>query len=136
MTSTERPPAISWQRSHVPHGSAVGPFSHDSAFARMRAALVLPTPRAPVNRNAWCTRFCAMAFDSVRATCSWPTSSENRWGRYLRASTRYDIRTNLLRTVALAHTVLAPRRWPRRPSRLVTFPEVLSLAIDKCDSTS
>ena len=29
----------------------------------MRAALVLPTPRAPVNRNAWWTRFCG---DGVR----------------------------------------------------------------------
>src|SRR4051794_6962402 len=116
MTSTDRPPAISWQRSHVPHGSAVGPFSHDSAFARMRAALVLPTPRAPVNRKAWWTRFWAIAFDSVLATCSWPTSSEKRWGRYLRARTRYDIRPNLLRTAALAHPVLSPRRrarWPR-----------------------
>ena len=58
----------------------------------MRAALVLPTPRAPVNRKAWWTRFCAMALVSVRATCSCPTSSSKRWGRYLRARTRYDIR--------------------------------------------
>ena len=30
--------------------SGVGPFSQLSALARMRAAEVLPTPRAPVNR--------------------------------------------------------------------------------------
>src|SRR4029079_13027850 len=69
-------------------------------------------PRAPVNRNAWGARFWAIAFESVRATCSWPTSSEKRWGRYLRARTRYDIRINLLRTAAQSHPVLAPRRWP------------------------
>jgi hypothetical protein len=56
----------------------------------MRAALVFPTPRAPVNKKAWWTRFAAMAFDSVRATCSCPISSENRCGRYFRAKTRYD----------------------------------------------
>src|SRR5215831_4452666 len=98
MTSVDRPPAISWQKSQTPHGSAVGPFSQHRALARMRAALVLPTPRAPVNRKAWCTRFCSMAFTSVRAMCSWPTSSENRCGRYLRARTRYDMTRNLLRT--------------------------------------
>src|SRR5262249_14589385 len=108
MTSTDRPPAISWQRSQTPHGSPVGPFSHDRALARMRAALVLPTPRAPVNRKAWCTRFWAMALDRVRATWSWPTSSEKRCGRYLRARTRYDIQGNLLRTAVLAHPVLPP----------------------------
>ena len=91
MTSTERPPAISWQKSHTPQGSAVGPFSQHSALARMRAALVLPTPRAPVNRKAWWTRFWAMALVNVRATCSCPTSSAKRWGRYFRARTRYDI---------------------------------------------
>ena len=32
-----------------------------------------------------------MALVSVRATCSCPTSSLNRWGRYLRASTKYDM---------------------------------------------
>ena len=90
MTSTERPPAISWQMSQTPQGSAVGPFSQESALARMRAALVFPTPRAPVKRKAWWTRFWAMAFDSVRATCSCPISSENRCGRYFRARTRYD----------------------------------------------
>ena len=70
----------------------MGPFSHESALARMRAALVLPTPRAPVNRKAWWTRFCAMALVSVRATCSCPISSENFCGRYFRARTRYDTR--------------------------------------------
>ena len=89
ITSTDRPPAISWQKSHSPHGFAVGPFAQESDLARMRAALVLPTPRAPVKRKAWWTRFAAMAFVSVRATCSCPISSRNRWGRYFRARTRY-----------------------------------------------
>jgi hypothetical protein len=52
-TSTELPAAISTHGSQTPQGSAVGPFSQHSAFARMRAALVFPTPRAPVNRKAW-----------------------------------------------------------------------------------
>ena len=31
-------------------GSAIGPFLQFNAFARMRAVVVLPTPRAPANR--------------------------------------------------------------------------------------
>ena len=42
MTSREVPAAISVQESHTPHGSAVGPFTQFSAFARIRAAVVLP----------------------------------------------------------------------------------------------
>ena len=33
--------------SHTPHGSAVGPLTQFSARARMRAVVVLPTPRGP-----------------------------------------------------------------------------------------
>src|SRR5271166_1425256 len=47
ITSSEVPAAISLQESHTPHGSGVGPFTQFSAFARMRAAVVFPTPRAP-----------------------------------------------------------------------------------------
>jgi hypothetical protein len=38
--------------------------------------------------GACAMRFCARAFSSVRVTWSWPTTSEKRCGRYLRASTR------------------------------------------------
>ena len=43
---------ISPQASHTLHGVTVGALSHDRHLARMRAAVVLPTPRAPVNKNA------------------------------------------------------------------------------------
>jgi hypothetical protein len=66
---------------------AVGPFAQFRALARMRALVVLPTPRTPVNRNAWATRFCAMAFPMVVETWLWPTRSSNDCGLYLRART-------------------------------------------------
>ncbi|GAO05620.1 hypothetical protein PSR1_04535 [Anaeromyxobacter sp. PSR-1] len=87
-TSTARPSAISTQGVQTPHGSAVGPFSQLSAFATRRAVVVLPTPRGPVNRNAWASWPVLSAFDSVRTTCSWPDISPKRCGRYLRARTR------------------------------------------------
>jgi len=74
--------------AQVPQGVAVGPRAQQSALAKMRAALVLPMPRAPVNRKAWCTRPMLMALVKVRATCSWPRRSSNLCGRYLRARTR------------------------------------------------
>ena len=55
------------------HGSAVAPvfkFSQLSALPTMRASVVLPQPRGPQNKNAWCTRPAANAFPSVRVTCS------------------------------------------------------------------
>ena len=55
-TSMSRPSAISTQASQTPHGSAVGPFSQFSARARMRAVVVLPTPRGPANTNACASR--------------------------------------------------------------------------------
>src|ERR1700677_30926 len=36
-------------------------------------------------------RFCVMALLRVCVTCSWPTTSANRCGRYLRAMTWYDM---------------------------------------------
>ena len=56
MTSMSRPSAISTQASQVPQGSAVGPCSQLSARARMRAVVVLPTPRAPEKMNDWAMR--------------------------------------------------------------------------------
>ena len=46
-TSMSRPCAISTQASQTPHGSAVGPCSQFRPRARMRAVVVLPTPRGP-----------------------------------------------------------------------------------------
>ncbi len=48
--STKRPPSISGQALHLPQGSGVMPVSQFRHFARMRASVVLPTPRVPVNR--------------------------------------------------------------------------------------
>src|SRR5262245_23771417 len=80
------------QGSHSPQGVGVGPLSQQSALARTRAAVVLPTPRAPQNRNAWWTRPFLKAFAIVRVMCSCPTISSNVCGRCLRARTRYDMR--------------------------------------------
>ena len=44
---------ISWQLEQELQGSEVGPDSQLSAFAKIRAALVFPTPRGPQNNNAW-----------------------------------------------------------------------------------
>ena len=48
----------------------MGPLAQLSAFARILAVVVLPTPRTPENRNAWATRFCWIAWVSVRVTVS------------------------------------------------------------------
>ena len=50
-TSMSRPSAISTQASHWPQGSAVGPLTQFSARARMRAVVVLPTPRGPAEHE-------------------------------------------------------------------------------------
>jgi len=49
-TSTSSPELMLSHTSHRLQGCGVGPVSQFSALARMRAAEVLPTPRAPVNR--------------------------------------------------------------------------------------
>jgi hypothetical protein len=82
-----RPSAISTHASQVPHGSAVGPFTQFSARARMRAVVVLPTPRGPAKTNACARRPLASALRSVRVTACCPTTSSNRWGRHFRAMT-------------------------------------------------
>ena len=64
-TSMSRPSAISMQASQTPQGSAVGPFSQFSARARMRAVVVLPTPRGPEKTNDCAIRLAAMALRSV-----------------------------------------------------------------------
>jgi hypothetical protein len=47
ITSSELPEVTSRQKRHSLHGCGVGPFSQFSAFARMRAVVVFPTPRWP-----------------------------------------------------------------------------------------
>ena len=82
-----RPSAISTQASQTPHGSAVGPCSQFSARARMRAVVVLPTPRGPEKTNDCAIRFAPMALRSVWVTPRCPMTSSNRCGRHLRART-------------------------------------------------
>src|SRR5581483_12176114 len=81
----------------TPHGSGVGPFSQLRARARIRAEVVFPHPRGPVKRKACATLPVFSALTSVRTTCSWPVRSEKRWGRYLRARTRYGVVIGALR---------------------------------------
>ncbi len=67
-TSMSRPSVISTHASQTPHGSAVGPCSQFSARARMRAVVVLPTPRGPEKTNDCAIRLAPMAFRSVCVT--------------------------------------------------------------------
>src|SRR3954469_24468409 len=96
----KRPAAMARQAAHTPHGVGVmpplpsGPVQF-SDLARMRAIVVLPTPRVPVNRYAWCRRCCVSALASAWTTCAWPTSVSKLRGLYLRASTVDDMRTIL-----------------------------------------
>ena len=84
ITSSEVPAAIVRQELQVPSGVFVGPSTQFMALARMRASEVLPVPRGPAKRYAWRTCPRSIAFSSVRTTASWPTTSPNVWGRYLR----------------------------------------------------
>ena len=97
-TSRLWPSAISRQESQafarsssvrVEQGLAVGPsaFEQLRALARMRAVVVLPTPRAPERRKAWPIFPRSSALRSVRVTFVCPTTSSNDVGRYLRART-------------------------------------------------
>jgi len=47
LTSKAMPSRISLQFSHTPQGESVGPSLQLTAFASMRAMVVLPTPRGP-----------------------------------------------------------------------------------------
>src|SRR3954470_12180830 len=85
MTSSELAAAIERQESHTPHGLVVGPpCSQLSDEARIFAIEVLPVPREPTNRYAWWTLSCSIALESVRTTCSWPTTSAKERGRWRR----------------------------------------------------
>src|SRR4051812_910441 len=85
MTSSDVALAMATQESQTPHGSVVGPRSQFRHAARIFAIDVLPVPREPTNRYAWCTLSRSTAWRSVRTTGSWPTTSANvrgRWRRY------------------------------------------------------
>ena len=88
MTSSDVALAIDTHESHTPHGVTVGPWTQFSEAARIFAIDVLPVPRDPTKRYAWCTLSCSMALRRVRTTCSCPTTSANvrgRWRRYSEA---------------------------------------------------
>src|SRR5450755_940981 len=84
ITSSELAEAIETHESQLPHGSTVGPFTQFRQAARIFAIEVLPVPREPTNRYAWCTRSRATALVSVRTTCSCPTTSAKVRGRWRR----------------------------------------------------
>ena len=50
ITSSDVPAEIEIYEWQTPHGSAVGPFSQLTPFARIRASDVLPVPREPANK--------------------------------------------------------------------------------------
>ena len=89
-TSSIRPAVICSHISHVRHGAPSMVWRQLTIFATIRARVVFPTPRVPVNRKAWCRRFCRTAFWRTRAVYSCPTKSANVCGRHLRASDRND----------------------------------------------
>src|SRR5580704_1137137 len=91
IRSTLRPASISRQLAQAPQGLALTPHSQLRHLARMRATVVLPTPRVPAKRNAWCTRPLSSALASARSTCSCPVISAKLCGRHLRASAVYAL---------------------------------------------
>ncbi len=96
ITSSDVACAIDTHESHTPHGSivgcsAVGSVEFRSQFkhaARIFAIDVLPVPREPTNRYAWCTLPLCTALRSVLTTGSCPTTSAKVRGRCLRYSER------------------------------------------------
>src|SRR4051794_21309995 len=93
MTSREVAAAIETHESHLPHGVTVGPFTQLRQAARIFAIDVLPVPREPTNRYAWCTLRRSTACFRVRTTCSWPTTSSKVLGRCRRYSERVSATT-------------------------------------------
>src|SRR5215471_19342314 len=62
-------------------------FSQLIVFARMRAQVVLPTPRGPQNKNACASWLFLMAFFNVVVMCCWPTTVSKVCGLYFLAET-------------------------------------------------
>ncbi len=85
--STKRPASMSLHAAQMPHGVAVTPVRQLRLLARIRAIVVLPTPRVPVSRYAWWMRPRDNEFASAVTTCSCPDSSAKDIGRHLRART-------------------------------------------------
>src|SRR5579864_1159639 len=82
MRSKDLPDMISVHESHTLQGSAPLRFSQLSAFAKIRAMVVLPEPRGPENKYACDTELSFKAFTNVWTTCVCPMMSENVCGRY------------------------------------------------------
>ena len=74
------------QASHRLQGAPSSGCRQLTALARIRAQVVLPVPRVPVNRYAWAVRPSATWRWSVPVMWSWPTTWENVLGRHLRYS--------------------------------------------------
>src|SRR5690606_10018453 len=74
----------------TPQGVTVGPCSQFKARATIRAVVVFPTPRTPVNIKAWAMRPDSIALERVRTSASCPFNSAKVCGRYFRAKTRYS----------------------------------------------
>src|SRR5216684_7604616 len=83
--------AAATHNAQVLHGSPSSAFGQLTARNRIRAALVLPVPRGPVNRYACDGRPSLTAFFRVRVTCSWPKISSKRRGRQRRYRTRRSV---------------------------------------------
>ena len=80
-----------WQLSQWLHASPISVGVRQlMALAKMRAQVVLPTPRGPQKRYA-CANFPLLtAFFSVVVRADWPTTESKDTGRYLRADTIYS----------------------------------------------
>jgi hypothetical protein len=84
----ELPSLNEMQEWHVLQASpSAAGFSQLMALARMRAQVVLPTPRGPQNKNAWASCLFRIAFFSVVVICDWPTTVEKSCGLYFLAET-------------------------------------------------
>jgi hypothetical protein len=83
-TSSDVPWRMATQAGSSGENSARGPPSAFRAQASSFAMLVLPVPREPTNRYAWCTLPSSIALRRVRTMCSWPTTSSKVRGRWRR----------------------------------------------------
>src|SRR6516165_1148462 len=118
ITSSELALAIDVHESHCPHGSSVGPRSQFRQAARIFAIEVLPVPREPTNRYAWCTFPRRTALRRVRTTGSWPSTSANvrgRWRRYSESCWVGCCGCCFGDTVGLSVSTLAARLGPFQP---------------------
>jgi hypothetical protein len=89
---SERPSAKALQLSHSPQASpvAVG-LRQLITFAKIRAHVVLPTPRGPQKRYAWASFPLLTAFFNVVVSELCPTTLSKVNGRYFLADTMYSI---------------------------------------------